>query len=152
MIFTTAEELLFFEDKYKSIEQKLLPLPADDKSLIREMDTQYHTNQRLLSIENEMKNVVNLSDKLNQIVNKQENELWYAETINASLKENTLKGENQLLEAQQYQYTYYRTIIGSGVGLITGIVASVPLGIGLVSTGIISVSSGLFGALVGYKW
>lgn len=150
MMLTPAEELIYWEDKY--IDQKLIPLPADDNSLVREMDTEYYTNKRLLSIENDMKDVVNLSDKLHKIVNKQENNLWYAETINASLKENTLKGENDILDAQQYQYTYYRTIIGSSVGLITGIVASVPFGIGIFSTGIISLSSGLFGALVGYKW
>ncbi len=152
MMLTPAEELIYWEDKYKSIDQKLIPLPADDKSLVREMDTEYYTNQRLLSIENDMKDVVNLSDKLHKIVNKQENDIWYAETINASLKENIVKSENELFDAQQYQYSYYRTIIGSSVGILTGIVASVPLGVGLFSTGIISLSSGLFGALVGYKW
>ena len=100
-MFTTYEESLFWENNRKSIEQKLIPLPATDDVLKNELIQYEINNNKLNLIESNMMDVMSLSSRLNKMVWKQEDELFYAETLNQSMKDTTLEGEKDLIEAKK---------------------------------------------------
>ncbi len=150
-MLTFYEESLFWKNNRRTIEQKLIPVETTDEILKNELIQYEKNNEKLSLIENDMKDVLGLSDKLNKLVWKEEDKLFYAETLNQSIKENTLKGEKDLLEAQSHQFRYYKTIIGAGIGGIISVSLTIPLGVGLTTSGILCMSSGLLGGILGYK-
>ena len=150
-MFTTYEESLFWENNRKSIEQKLIPLPATDEVLKNELIQHENNNSKLNVIEKDMHDVLSMSNRLNKLVWKQEDELFYAETLNQSLKETTLKGEKELIEAKKYQFKYYTTIIGAGIGGMVSIGLTIPFGVGLVTSSALCIGSSVIGGFLGYK-
>lgn len=150
-MFTTYEESLFWENNRKSIEQKLIPLPATDDVLKNELIQYDINNNKLNLIEKNMMDVMSLSSRLNKMIWKQEDELFYAETLNQSLKDTTLQGEKDLIEAKKYQFKYYTTIIGAGIGGIISVGLTIPFGVGLVTSSALCVGSSVIGGILGYK-
>jgi hypothetical protein len=145
------DENNFWNNNKKSIEQKLIPIETSDDILRNELIQYEKNNEKLNLIETDIKQVLSLGDKLRNLVWKQEDELFYAETLNESIKDKTIEAEKDLLEAQSHQFRYYKTIIGAGIGGIISVALTVPLGVGLTTSGLLCMSSGLVGGILGYK-